>query len=92
MGLNFSFLSAASNAILKPGGLLKWKKRLAKDIRLLLQLKEVMKIVRLTSSLAFSIIAKAKAEAWQATCSSLSLKSDSKSVYFLLHSVTGSSS
>ena len=33
---NFPFLSVASNAILKPGGLLKWtgKKRLMKDVRL----------------------------------------------------------
>ena len=30
-----------------------------------------------------SVIAKAKAMAWQATCSSLSLKSDPKSVYSL---------
>ena len=41
---------------------------------------------------ASSVIAKAKAEAWHATCSSLSLKSDSKSVYSLLRSVAGSSS
>ena len=45
------FLSAASNAILKPGGLLRWKVRLVKDARLLLPLTEVMKIARLTSSL-----------------------------------------
>ena len=37
---------------------------------------------------ASSIIAKAKAEAWQATCSSLS----PKSVYFVFRSVAGSSS
>ena len=36
---------------------------------------------------ASSVIAKAKAEAWQATCSSFS----PKSVYFLLCSVAGSS-
>ena len=45
---NFSFLSAASNANLKSGGLLKWKKRLVKDVILLLSLVEVMKIVKLT--------------------------------------------
>ena len=48
---NFPFLSAASNAILKPGGLLRWNKRLVKDTRLLLPLTEVMKIARLTSPL-----------------------------------------
>ena len=47
----YSILSAASNAILKPGGLLRWKKRLMKDARLLLPLIEVMKIARLTSPL-----------------------------------------
>ena len=39
---NLPFLSAASNALLKPGGLLRWKKRLVKDARLLLPLTEVM--------------------------------------------------
>ena len=51
MRLNLPFLLAASNAILKPGGLLRWKMRLVKDARLLLPLTEVMKIARLTSSL-----------------------------------------
>ena len=48
---NLPFLSVASNALLKPGGLLRWKKRLVKDARLLLPLTEVMKIARLTSPL-----------------------------------------
>ena len=48
---NLRFLSAASNALLKPGGLLKRKVRLVKDARLLLPLTEVMKIARLTSPL-----------------------------------------
>ena len=48
---NLPFLSTASNALLKPGGLLRWKKQLVKDARLLLPLTEVMKIDRLTSSL-----------------------------------------
>ena len=39
-----------------------------------------------------SVIAKAKAEAWQTTCSSLSPKSNSKTVYSLLCSIAGSSS
>ena len=48
---NLPFLSAATNAILKPGGALKWKNRLVKDLRLAQQLTEVTKIIRLTSSL-----------------------------------------
>ena len=48
---NPPFLSAASNAPLKPGGLLRWKVRLVKDARLSLPLTEVMKIARLTSLL-----------------------------------------
>ena len=35
----------------KPGGMLRWKKRVVKDARLLLPLIEVMKIARLTSPL-----------------------------------------
>ena len=38
-------------AILKPGGLLRWKVRFVKDARLLLLLTEVMMIARLTSPL-----------------------------------------
>ena len=41
---------------------------------------------------ASSVIAKAKAEAWQTTCSSLSPKSNSKSVHSLLRSIAGSPS
>ena len=41
---------------------------------------------------ASSVIAKAKAEAWQTTCSSLSPKSNPKSEHFLLRSIAGSSS
>ena len=37
------------------------------------------------------VIAKAKAEAWQTTCSFLSLKSNSKSLHSLLRSIAGSS-
>ena len=48
---NLPFLSVASNAFLKPGGLLRQKKRLVKDARLSLPLSEVMKIARLTSLL-----------------------------------------
>ena len=41
---------------------------------------------------ASSVIAKAKVEAWQTTCSSLSLKSNPKSVHSFLHSIAGSPS
>ena len=41
---------------------------------------------------ASSVIAKAKAEAWQTTCSSLSPKSNPKTVYSLLRSIAGSPS
>ena len=39
---------------------------------------------------ASSVIAKAKAEAWQTTCSSLSPKSNPKTVHSLLRSIAGS--
>ena len=39
---------------------------------------------------ASSVIAKAKAEAWQTTCSSLLPKSNPKSVHSLLYSLSGS--
>ena len=48
---NLPFLLAASNALLKPGGLLGWKVRLVKSARLSLPLTEVMKIARFTSLL-----------------------------------------
>ena len=41
---------------------------------------------------ALSVIAKAKTEAWQTTCSSLSPKSNPKSVHSLLRSIAGSPS
>ena len=41
------------------------------------------------SRLESSVIAKAKAEAWQMTCSFLSPKSIPKSVHYLLHSIAG---
>ena len=48
---NLPFLSAASNAILKPGGLLRWKNLLVKDARYSLPLTEATKIAKLTSPL-----------------------------------------
>ena len=44
------------------------------------------------SQRASSVIAKAKTEAWQTTCTSLSPKSNPKSVHSLLRSITGSPS
>ena len=44
------------------------------------------------SQRASSVIAKTKAEAWQTTCTSLSPKSNPKSVHFLLRSIAGSPS
>ena len=49
---NVLFLLAASNANLKPGGPLKWKKRLVKDVKPSLWLTEVMKFVTLTAPLS----------------------------------------
>ena len=90
---NLPFLSAASNALPKPGGRPRWKKRLVKDAGLSLPLTEVMKIARLTSaSRRASSAAIAKTEAWQTTCSSLSPKSNLKSVHSLLCSIAGSPS
>ena len=69
--------------------------RSVKDAKLSLPLTEVLKIARLyicASRRASSVIAKAKAEVWQTTCSSLSLKFNLKSVYSLLCSIAGSSS
>ena len=65
-----------------------------KEARLSLPLTEVMKIARLISASrrASSVIAKAKTEAWQTTCSSLSPKSNPKFVYSFLRSIAGSSS
>ena len=70
------------------------KKWLVKDVRLSLPLREVMKIVRLTSPLpdVSSVIVESKTEVWQVTCSSLSPKSKSKSAHSLFRSVAGSSS
>ena len=48
---NLPFLSAASNALLKPDGLVRWKVRVVKDVRFSLALTEVMKIARLKSLL-----------------------------------------
>ena len=50
---------AASNTLLKPGGLLRWKVRLVKNARLSLPLTEVMKTARLTSLLLRLVTTKA---------------------------------
>ena len=90
---NLPFLSTASNALLMPGGLLRWKVRLVKDARRLLPLTEVMEDRQASisaSQRASSVIA--KPEAWQTTCSSFSPRSNPKSVHSLLRSIAGSSS
>ena len=92
---NFPFLSAASNAILKLGGLLKWRMQSLNDARLSLPLTEVMKIVSLTSPLTDTLrltSSKPRLRHGRRLCSSLSAKSNSKSVHSLLHFVAGSSS
>ena len=93
---NLPFLSAASNALLKPGCLLRWKKRLVIDAGFSLLLTEVMKIARLTSSPLDvprrSLPRPRLSEAWQTTCTSLSPKSNPKSVHSLLRSIAGSPS
>ena len=48
--------------------------------------------IRFASRRASSVIAKAKAEAWQTTCSSLSPRSNPKSIHSLLRSIAGFSS
>ena len=92
---NLPFLSAALNALLKPGGLLRWNKRLVKDAKAFAaahRSDEDRQTYISASRRASSVIAKAKTEAWQTTCSSLSPKSNPKSVHSLLRSIAGSPS
>ena len=93
MQLNLPFLSTTLNALLKPGGLLKWKQRLVKDARLSLPLTEVMKTDRLTSPL---LDAPRQSSPWprrrHGRRLALSPKSNPKSVHFLLCYIAGSSS
>ena len=90
---NFPFLSAASNAIVKPGGPLKWKKRLVKDTKTFAAAHgsdEDRQAYISASRRALSVIA--KAETSQTICSSFSPKSNCKSVHTLLCSMAGSPS
>ena len=92
---NLPTLSAASNAISKPGGLLRWKKQLVKDVRLSLPLTEVMKIARLTSPLSDVLrlsLPRPRLRHGRRLALSFLLKSNPKSVHSLLRSVAGSSS
>ena len=76
---NFSFFLAASNVNLKPGveeAVSERRKTFAAPIRR----DENRKAYIFTSRHASSVMAKAKTEAWQATCSSLFPQSNSKSV------------
>ena len=90
---NLPFLSAASNALLKPSGLLRWKKRLVKDARLLLPLTEIMKIARLTSSL-FDVLRLSSPRRRHGRRLALlfHLNLNPKSVHSLLRSIAGSPS
>ena len=89
MRTNLLFLSGASNANLKPGGPLKWKKRLVKYVRLSLSLTEVMKIMRLTSVLPRLSSPSLRHVRRLAL---LLPKFNPKTVYSILRSVAGSSS
>ena len=91
---NLPFLSAASNAILKPGGLLRWNKRLVKDARLSLPLTEVMKLARLTSPLLDVPRQSSPRPRLRhgRRLALLSPKSNPKSVHSLLRSIAGSPS
>ena len=88
---NLPFLSAVSNAILNPGGPLKWKKWLVKDARLSLPLTEAMKIARLTSSL-LDALRQSSPRPRLRHGRRLGLLFRPKSVYSLLRSIAGSSS
>ena len=89
---NLPFLSAASNALLNPCGLLRWKKRLVKDARLLLPLTEVMKIARLTSPLLDAPRQSSPRLRHGRRLALLSPRSNPKSVHSLLRSIAGSPS
>ena len=89
---NFLFLLTASKANFKPGGTLKWKKRLVKGKAFAAAHRSNVdsQAYIFASRHVLSVIAKANSEEWKATCSSLSLKSNHKSVYSLLCSIAGS--
>ena len=88
---NLPFLSVASNALLKPGGLLRWNKRLVKDARLSLPLTEVMKIARLTF-LLLDAPRQSSPTPRLRHGRRLALLFHPKTVYSLLRSIAGSSS
>ena len=92
---NLPFLLAASNAILNPSGPLKWKKAVSERRKVFAPANRSDKDRQayiFVYRRALFVIAKAKAETWQATCSSFLHKSNPKFVYSLLRSVAGSSS
>ena len=91
---NLPFLSAASNAILKPGGLLRWNVKLErrKAFAAAHRSDEDRQAYISASRRASSLITKAKAEAWQTNCCSLLPNSKPKSVHSLLRSIAGSPS
>ena len=91
---NPPFLSAASNALLKPGGPLRWKVRLVKDARLSLLLTDVMKTNRLTSPLLNAPHQSSPKPRWRhgRQLALLFYLNLTVNLYTLLHSIAGSSS
>ena len=90
------FLSAASTALLKPGGLLK-SQMPSRNAERHLQRHTVSKKTSRTISLLMrrytsTVISKAKAKSWQKTCSSLFPKTRPSEVFSLLRSISGSPS
>ena len=76
-----------------PSGPLKWKKQLVKNVRILLQFTEVIKIVRLSSPLLVVLrLSSPRSVLRQGRRLALLSKSNPKSVYSVLRSVAGSSS
>ena len=92
---NLPFFSAESNAILKPGGLAEVESAVSerrKAFAAAHRSDEDRQAYISASRRASSVIAKAKAQAWQTTCSSLLPKSNPKYVHSLLRSIAGSPS
>ena len=85
---NLSFLSAASNANLKPGDLEEAVSERRKAFAAVHRSDED----RQASRTCFVCHLKPKTQSWQATCTSLSPKSNPRYMYPLLCSVAGSSS
>ena len=86
------FLSTASTALLKPGGLLKSQMPSRKAFAKAHCSEEDHQHYITTSRYTSTVISKAKAKSWQKTCSSLSPKTHPSEVFSLLCSISGSPS